>query len=83
MGLLLSAHPFIALGITEATLSSGESPFFFSIPAADIGKVWVPSPWLVYLFLTCLATAFFLVLAVRLLKPVQYEIRRRGKRGDA
>jgi ABC-type transport system involved in multi-copper enzyme maturation permease subunit len=80
MGLLLCAHPFIALGITEATLSSGENPFFFSI-TSDVGKVWVPSPWLVYLFITFLVTGLFLVLAVRLLKPVQYEIGRRGKAG--
>ncbi|MEI7771700.1 MAG: ABC transporter permease subunit [Chloroflexales bacterium] len=83
MGLLLSAHPFIALGITEAAMTSGESPLFFSIPAADVGKVWVPSPWLVYLFLAFLASALFLVLSVRLLKPVQYEIRRRGKGGQS
>ncbi len=81
MGLLLCTHPFIALGITEASLSSGENPFYFAIPAANIAKVWVPSPWLVYLFLTFLATTLFLVLAVRLLKPVQYEIRR--KKGGA
>lgn len=80
MGLLLCAHPFIALGITEAALTSGESPFYFTVPASS-GDVLVPSPWLVYLFLTALATALFLVLAVRLLRPVQYEVRRK-KGGD-
>jgi len=79
MGLLLCTHPFIALGITEATLSSGENPFYFSIPSANLANVWVPSPWLVYLFLTFLITTLFLILAVRLLKPVQYEMRRKQR----
>lgn len=76
VGLLLSAHPFIALGITEATLSSGENAFFFNVPS-NTGDILVPSPWLVYLFLTALATGLFLVLSVRLLRPVQYEVRRK------
>ncbi|MBX0331344.1 ABC transporter permease [Oscillochloris sp. ZM17-4] len=79
MGLLLSAHPFIALGITEASLSSGENAFFFTIPSGG-SDILVPSPWLVYLFLTALATGLLLVLSVRLLRPVQYEVRR--KKGD-
>lgn len=76
MGLLLSVHPFIALGITKASLSSGENPFFFTVPSNG-GDLLVPSPWLVYLFLTVLATGLFLVLSVRLLRPVQYEVRRK------
>ncbi|NTV63324.1 MAG: ABC transporter permease subunit [Oscillochloris sp.] len=76
MGLLLCAHPFIALGLTEAALVGGENPFYVHIPASS-GDIFVPSPWLVYLFLTILATAFFLVLSVRLLRPVQYTVRKK------
>ncbi|NTW02787.1 MAG: ABC transporter permease subunit [Oscillochloris sp.] len=76
MGLLLCTNPFIALGITETTLSAGESPFYFTIPS-NSGDLLVPSPWLVYLFLTILITMLLLVLAVRLLRPVQYEVRRK------
>ncbi|WP_129631444.1 ABC transporter permease [Candidatus Oscillochloris fontis] len=69
VGLMLSAHPFIALGITEAALVGGENAFYFNIPTST-GDVLVPSPWLVYLFLSILATGLFLFLSVRLLKPV-------------
>jgi ABC-2 type transport system permease protein len=78
MGLLLSAHPFIALGITEASLSSGENPFYFTVSSSS-GDLLVPSPWLVYLFITALLTVLFLVLSVRLLRPVQYAVPRRVK----
>lgn len=73
MGLLLSAHPFIALGITASSLANGENAFFFTVPS-NSGDLLVPSPWLVYLFIATLLTALFLVLSVRLLKPVQYEL---------
>lgn len=69
VGLMLSAHPFIALGITEASLVEGENAFYFTIPT-NHGDVLVPSPWLVYLFISTMATGLFLFLSVRLLKPV-------------
>lgn len=75
MGLLLSAHPFIALGITAASLAEGENAFYFEIPS-NVGDLLVPSPWLVFVFISVLFSALFLVLSVRLLKPVQYEIGR-------
>lgn len=80
MGLLLSLHPFIALGITAAALANGENSFYFDVPTAQ-GDVPVPSPWIVYLFLTALMTGLFLVLSVRLLKPVQYDLPKGKKRG--
>jgi ABC-2 type transport system permease protein len=73
MGLLLSFHPFIALGITATALANGESAFYFEVPTSQ-GDVLVPSPWIVYLFLTALLTGLFLVLSVRLLRPVQYDL---------
>lgn len=83
MGLLLCFHPFIALGLTAAALESGESPFYAMIPTSQ-GDVLTPSPWLVYIFLAALLTALFFVLAVRLLKPVQYDLpQRKGKTAPA
>lgn len=83
MGLMLSAHPFIALGITATSLASGENAFFFEVPT-NTGDVLVPSPWLVYLFVTALLTVLFLVLSVRLLKPVQYDLpARKGRKKEA
>lgn len=79
MGLLLCFHPFIALGLTAAALDSGENPFYAMIPTSQ-GDVLTPSPWIVYLFLATLLTVLFFVLAVRLLKPVQYDLpQRKGK----
>jgi ABC-2 type transport system permease protein len=80
MGLLLSAHPFIALGMSATFLANGDGPLTVEIPS-DIGDLLLPSPWLVYLFISALLTALFLTLAIRLLKPVQYEVRRKAREG--
>lgn len=78
MGLLLSAHPFIALGITAAALEAGEGVFLMQWPTS-VGELTVPSPWIIYIFITVLLTGLFLSLAVRLLKPVQYDLPRKKK----
>jgi ABC-2 type transport system permease protein len=70
-GAFLCVHPFIALGLTEAALISGSGPFLLSVPTSQ-GEIFVPSPWLVYIFFATIFTIFFLFLSVRLLKPVQY-----------
>ncbi|MFV9507189.1 MAG: ABC transporter permease [Oscillochloridaceae bacterium umkhey_bin13] len=70
MGLLLSTHPFIALGITAAALESGEGVFWFEIPSSQ-GQLIVPSPWLVYLLIAALITVTSLFLARRFLVPVE------------
>ena len=77
VGLLLSAHPFIALGLTAGFLYSGEGPLLIKIPLSA-GDIMVPSPWLVYCFISVLLTIFFLTLTVRLLKPVQYEVKQKA-----
>lgn len=71
MGLFLSIHPFIALGITAASLASGENPFFFEIPTRA-GEVIVPSPWMIYVALSAILTLVCLFLCIRLLRPVEY-----------
>lgn len=79
MGLMLSAHPFIALGLTASSLAEGESPFLIDI-SSDVGLLPAPSPWIVYVALSVLATAIFLALAVRMIRPVQEEAPRSKKR---
>jgi ABC-type transport system involved in multi-copper enzyme maturation permease subunit len=80
MGLLLSLHPFIALGLTAASLSGGENPLYIEV-FSDAGQVPAPSPWLVYVVLSVLATAIFLALAVRMIKPVTEEGARKKPKG--
>lgn len=70
MGLLLSSHPFIALGITAAALENGESAWIFELPSSQ-GMLLVPSPWLVYVVITMLITGLCLFLATRWLVPVE------------
>ena len=68
-GAFISAHPFIALGLTEAFLSNGDSPFF-SIVRPGNRDFLVPSPWLVYVALSALLSTILLLFSVRLLRPM-------------
>jgi ABC-type transport system involved in multi-copper enzyme maturation permease subunit len=77
VGMVLCIHPFIALGITEASLINNENLFFFTIDTGN--DILVPSPWLAYLFLASLLTALLLVLSVRLLRPVDYGLSRQRR----
>jgi ABC-type transport system involved in multi-copper enzyme maturation permease subunit len=71
-GAFLSAHPFIALGLTELLLSQGDSPFF-SLVDYPGGDILIPSPWLAYVMLSALFSAILILISVRMLRPVQYE----------
>ncbi|MGQ9925553.1 MAG: ABC transporter permease [Chloroflexaceae bacterium] len=71
IGLFLSTHPFIALGITAASLAEGENPFFFDI-STRTGAIIVPSPWMVYVAFSLLVTLVCLLLCIRLLRPSEY-----------
>lgn len=75
-GALVCIHPFIALGMTEAALVSGEGPFIIEVPTNQ-GSISVPSPWLVYIFIAALFTLLFLFLSVKLLRPVEYRLSRK------
>lgn len=79
MGLMLSSHPFIALGITAAALESGESAWIFELPSSQ-GPLLVPSPWLVYVLVAMLITGVCLLLATRWLVPVEDGPRRSKKK---
>lgn len=76
MGLLLCLHPFVALGLTAGSLANGESPLLIEVSSAA-GQLPAPSPWIVYVLLSVLLTALFLVLAVRMIKPVPEQGARR------
>jgi ABC-2 type transport system permease protein len=82
MGLLLCAHPFIALGLTAASLAEGEGPFLIEVPS-DAGQLPAPSPWIVYVLVSALLTAIFLALAIRMIRPTQEEGPRRRKKSEA
>jgi ABC-type transport system involved in multi-copper enzyme maturation permease subunit len=81
MGLLLCAHPFIALGLTAASLAEGEGIFLIEVPS-DIGQLPAPSPWIVYILVSALLTAIFLALAIRMIRPAQEEGPRTRKQAE-
>ena len=72
MGLLLSMHPFTALGISTAMIASGEDALMVSIPSLQ-GDLLLPSPWLVYLAISLLLTILMLLLTVRMVRPEHEE----------
>jgi ABC-2 type transport system permease protein len=82
MGLLLCAHPFIALGLTAASLAEGEGPFLIEVPS-DVGQLPAPSPWIVYVLVSALLTAIFLALAIRMIRPTQEDGPRTKRRPAA
>ncbi|WP_129670297.1 ABC transporter permease [Candidatus Chloroploca sp. Khr17] len=75
VGLLVSFHPFMALGVTAGLLAEGENPIWFTVPSTQ-GDLPLPSPWIPYVFISLALTIFFLILTLRMLKPVQYNLTR-------
>ncbi len=74
IGAMLCLHPFIALGYTETLLSQGENPFYFQFSVDSNTELWLPSPWLGFVFLSMVITITLLLLSLRMLKPVQYTV---------
>jgi ABC-2 type transport system permease protein len=72
MGLLLCAHPFIALGLTASSLAEGEGAFIIEV-SSSAGQLPAPSPWIVYVLISALLTLIFLALAIRMIRPAQEE----------
>ncbi len=68
--LFIAAHPFIALGVTATQISSGEN-IFVEVVEAGASSVVVPSPWLLYSFLSLIFTMVLLFFCVRLLNPAR------------
>ena len=80
-GALLFSHPFIALGYSDWLLKQGENPFYFTVPNQQ--NMIAPAPWLAYTIIASIFTLVFLLLSVRMLKPVQEgEGRRRDERAE-
>lgn len=81
--ILVSIHPFVALGSSEILLSQDEARLFMPaeiaasspyIPAngvdiAALGDYWVPHPWLLFTVEGLLLTAVLVFWSVRLLRP--------------
>lgn len=68
VGGVMSAHPFIALYMTEALLREDQGLFYVYIDV-NSGKLLVPSPWLVYVALALAASVFLLLVTVRRTRP--------------
>jgi hypothetical protein len=82
-GAFISAHPFIALGLTEAYLSSGQSPFFNTVDAARAlggNSIVVPSPWIAYVVLSLLFSAILIFFSLRMLRPIASALPRESAR---
>lgn len=69
-GAVLSTHPFIALGISDALIRDGNNAFYFSQELNGI-TYYAPAPWIVYIVFALAMTALLLVLSVNRLKPAQ------------
>ncbi len=81
--ILVSLHPFVALGSSEILLSEDEARLFMPaeeaasspyIPAnavdiAAMGDFWVPHPWLLFTVEALLITALLVFWSIRLLRP--------------
>jgi ABC-2 type transport system permease protein len=71
-GAFISAHPFIALGLTEAYLTSGQNPFFTTVDTSrGLGgaAIVVPSPWIAYVLLSLIFSAILIFFSLRMLRP--------------
>jgi ABC-type transport system involved in multi-copper enzyme maturation permease subunit len=77
-GAIFCFNPFITFAMTEILLSTNENPFFFTIDPGR-GDILVPAPWIAYAFTVLLVAGVLLVISVRMLKPVQYTVRRKKK----
>jgi len=69
-GGIMSTHPFIALGFSDALIREGSNPFYFSQELNGV-TYYAPSPWVVYVLFALLMTVVLLLLSVNRLQPVQ------------
>lgn len=80
-GIFLSSHPFIALGLSQASIANGDNPFFFPIDPTGVGdEIWVPSPWLGFTVIGLILTVIALAVSARLLRPVNPAVAGRSRR---
>ncbi len=73
-GIILSFHPLIAMGISEAFLSRGDSLFIYTSTQMINGKtLLVVSPWLLFCIEAFIVSAILVLLSIRLVRPVRYK----------
>lgn len=68
--IFLTTHPFIALGMTEAALSNGSSPWIERVSASG-ATIPVPSAWVLYVVFSLVFSAVLLMVVVRSIGPMQ------------
>lgn len=78
-GLILSFHPVIAMGISEARYLAGDSLFIYtSDDILNNHTLFVISPWLLFCIEALWLSAVLVVWSIRLVKPIRYK--RQGRR---
>lgn len=77
--IIVSLHPFIALGAAEAYLAMGETSLFFSaaqnptppfIPTLAPEPIIILHPWLLFVIEALLVSAILIAVSIRRLKPL-------------
>ena len=62
------------MGLSEAFLTRGDSLFIYTSPDMINGKtLLVVSPWLLFCIEALIVSAFFVLLSIRLVRPVRYK----------
>lgn len=89
--MFMALHPFIALGMSEVYLSSGESRLFFPVDQQPLppyvpstgpfDSFLIPHPWLLYTIEGLIISVILIVLSVRMLKPLNEGVPRKKRRG--
>jgi ABC-2 type transport system permease protein len=78
-GLVLSSHPMIAMGLSEAFYSQGDSLFIYSSTRILNGHtLWVISPWLLFCIEAVLISALLILLSIRFVRPIRYRSQARS-----
>jgi ABC-2 type transport system permease protein len=77
----MSMHPFIAMGMTEAALSSGSNIWVETVSLNSSGRsISIPQAWLLYVLFSLIATACMLIICIRAVHPVQPAVAKTVKR---
>lgn len=72
-GIILSSHPLIAMGLSEAFLMNGDSLFIYTNNTYLNGhNLLVVSPWLVFCIEALILSAIFILISIRAVQPVHY-----------
>lgn len=73
-GVVLSSHPVIAMGLSEAFFAQGQSLFIYTSDEILRGHtLLVVSPWLLFCVEALWLSAVLVVWSIRLVKPIKYK----------